>query len=154
MFESRYHTVPANADNEGTCSAGLCWIRIPDDSSSAQERLSVLFFIVMMWCLQPFGWQAFAISEKRFFILDSAKGLYSPSAYFVSYVLSSKALHNKIATKAQSSLLQLLLLLRFVGLLSSRKSGGQQIAPQSKGKSCHFSVTGFPPLLVFKFQEL
>ena len=49
----------------------------------------MLFFIVMMWCLQPFGWQAFAVSEKRFFILDSAKGLYSPSAYFVAYVLSS-----------------------------------------------------------------
>ena len=52
--------------------------------------------MVMMWCLQPFGWQAFAISEKRFFILDSAKGLYSPSAYFVAYVLSSALLASRL----------------------------------------------------------
>lgn len=71
-------------------SAGLCWIRIPNDSSSGQERLSMLFFAIMLFCLTPFGWQAFALAEKRFFVLDSAKGLYSPSAYFVSYVLSSK----------------------------------------------------------------
>jgi hypothetical protein len=74
--------------------SGLCWIRIPDDSSSAQERLSLLFFAVMMFCMIPFGWQAFPLAEKRFFVLDSAKDLYSPSAYFAAYVLSS-TLHIK-----------------------------------------------------------
>lgn len=92
LYQLRNPAIAANrllTSNMVGLIVGLCWIRIPNDSSSGQERLSMLFFAIMLFCLTPFGWQAFALAEKRFFVLDSAKGLYSPSAYFVSYVLSN-----------------------------------------------------------------
>lgn len=39
--------------------------------------------------MTPFGFMAFPIADKRFYILDSTRGLYTPSAYTVAYILSS-----------------------------------------------------------------
>ena len=72
------------------CCAGLVWIRLPDNGNSAQQRLSLIFFCLMMFTMTPFGYMAFPIADKRFFLLDSAKGLYAPSAYFMAYVTSSE----------------------------------------------------------------
>ena len=49
-----------------------------------------MFFVLMMFCMVPFSYMAFPAADKRFFKMDSAKGLYSPSAYFVSYQCGSE----------------------------------------------------------------
>ena len=70
---------------------GLVWIRLPNDANSAQQRLSLIFFCLMMYSMVPFAYMAFPAADKRFFKLDSAKGLYSPSAYFLAYNVASKS---------------------------------------------------------------
>ena len=68
---------------------GLVWIRLNDDGNSAQERLALLFFAIVMFCMTPFGFMAFPIADKRFYIMDSTRGLYTPSAYTAAYITSS-----------------------------------------------------------------
>lgn len=48
-----------------------------------------------MFCMTPFAYMAFPLADKRFFILDSQRGLYMPSAYFAGYMISSECLEHQ-----------------------------------------------------------
>ena len=64
--------------------AGLVYIRLPDNATSAQPRASTIFFILMLNAITPISYMAFYNSDKRFFEMDSANGLYAPSAYYMA----------------------------------------------------------------------
>ena len=61
---------------------GLVYIRLPENASSAQPRTSTIFFMLMLNAVTPMSYMAFYVADRRFFLLDSANGLYSPSAYY------------------------------------------------------------------------
>lgn len=62
-------------------SPGLVYIRQPDNATSASSRLAALFFLTFVFQMSPFSYMSFYFSDRRFFIKDSANGLYAPSAY-------------------------------------------------------------------------
>lgn len=61
--------------------AGLVYIRLPDNANSSSSRLAALFFLTMIFQMTPFSYMTFYFSDRRFFLKDSANGLYAPSAY-------------------------------------------------------------------------
>ncbi|KAK9808556.1 hypothetical protein WJX73_008341 [Symbiochloris irregularis] len=64
--------------------AGLVYIRLPDNPTSAQPRASTIFFMLMLNAITPISYMAFYNSDKRFFEMDSANGIYSASAYYAA----------------------------------------------------------------------
>ncbi|KAK9790760.1 hypothetical protein WJX73_006620 [Symbiochloris irregularis] len=66
--------------------AGLVYIRLPDNATSAQPRASTIFFLLMLNAITPISYMAFYVSDRKFFKMDSANGLYAPSAYYLSTV--------------------------------------------------------------------
>lgn len=64
-----------------TFSSGLVYIRLPDNANSSSSRLAALFFLTMIFQMTPFSYMTFYFSDRRFFLKDSANGLYAPSAY-------------------------------------------------------------------------
>lgn len=66
--------------------AGLVYIRLPDNANSASSRLAALFFLTLIFQMTPFSYMSFYFADRRFFIRDSANGLYAPSAYQLAAV--------------------------------------------------------------------
>ena len=64
--------------------AGLVYIRLPDNATSAGPRTSTIFFMIMLNALTPISYMAFYVADRRFFQMDSANGLYAPSAYYMA----------------------------------------------------------------------
>ena len=62
-------------------SAGLVYIRLPDNGNTSSQRLASMFFLTMIFQMTPFSYMSFYFSDRRFFLKDSANGLYAPSAY-------------------------------------------------------------------------
>jgi hypothetical protein len=65
---------------------GLVYIRLPDNANSASSRLAALFFLTLIFQMTPFSYMSFYFADRRFFIRDSANGLYAPSAYQLAAV--------------------------------------------------------------------
>ena len=69
--------------------AGLVYIRLADNAETASPRLATLFFSTMLFLMNPFSYMSFFLADRRFFLLDSANGLYAPSAYHLAAVTAS-----------------------------------------------------------------
>lgn len=53
--------------------------------------MSTLYFATMLFLMNPFSYMSFFLSDRRFFVMDSANGLYAPSAYHVATVTASES---------------------------------------------------------------
>lgn len=69
--------------------AGVVFINLPEGSSSTQQRLALLFFMLLLYQLMPFCFMSFYVADRRFFQADVAADLYAPSAYYLAAVSAS-----------------------------------------------------------------
>lgn len=69
---------------------GLVYIRLPDNATSSQPRTSTIFFAQMINAVSPMSYMAFYATDRHFFRLDSANGLYAPSAYYLAAVTAGE----------------------------------------------------------------
>lgn len=70
--------------------AGLVFISQPEGAASTQQRLALLFFMLLLYQLMPFCFMSFYVADRRFFQADIAADLYAPSAYYLAAVTASK----------------------------------------------------------------
>ena len=59
-------------------------------NTSVEERLALLFFVQLLYELLPFCYMSFYVADRRFFAADVANGLYHPSAYYLSAIVSGQ----------------------------------------------------------------
>ena len=71
--------------------AGLVFDSLPEGAASTQERLALLFFMLLLFQLMPFCFMSFFVADRRFYQADVAAGLYAPSAYYLAAVTASES---------------------------------------------------------------
>ena len=59
-------------------------------NSFVEERLALLFFVLLLYELLPFCYMSFYVADRRFFAADIANGLYHPSAYYCAAIVSGE----------------------------------------------------------------
>jgi ATP-binding cassette, subfamily G (WHITE), member 2 len=59
-----------------------------DGPESVAKRLSLLFFLLLLFELLPFCYMSFYVSDRKFFAADVASDLYHPSAYYLAAVVA------------------------------------------------------------------
>ena len=72
------------------CTPGLVFNELPAGADSTQQRLALLFFVLLLYQLLPFCFMSFFSADRQFFIKDIAAELYAPSAYYLAAVSSSE----------------------------------------------------------------
>jgi hypothetical protein len=71
--------------------AGLVFHDLPDTATSTRARLSVIFYVLLVFQLLPFSFMSFFVADRSFFLADVTTNLYTPSAYFVANSLASES---------------------------------------------------------------
>ena len=69
--------------------AGLVFDSLPEGAASTEQRLALLFFMLLLYQLMPFCFMSFYVADRRFFQADVAADLYAPSAYYLAAVSAS-----------------------------------------------------------------
>ena len=72
--------------------AGLVFDSLPEGAASTEQRLALLFFMLLLYQLMPFCFMSFYVADRRFFQADVAADLYAPSAYYLAAVSASALL--------------------------------------------------------------
>ena len=70
--------------------AGLVFHDLSNAATSSRARLSVIFYVLLLFQLLPFSFMSFFVADRKFFLADVTTNLYTPSAYFVAASLASE----------------------------------------------------------------
>ena len=70
--------------------AGLVFFSLGLANAYVQERLALLFFVLLLYELLPFCYMSFYVADRRFFAADIANGLYHPSAYYCAAIVAGE----------------------------------------------------------------
>ena len=65
---------------------------LPDTANSTRARLSVIYYVLLVFQLLPFSFMSFFVADRNFFFADVKTNLYTPSAYFAATSLASGSL--------------------------------------------------------------
>ena len=76
--------------------AGLVFDSLPEGAASTEQRLALLFFMLLLYQLMPFCFMSFYVADRRFFQADVAADLYAPSAYYLAAVSASAFLSHPL----------------------------------------------------------
>ena len=80
--------------------AGLVFDSLPEGAASTEQRLALLFFMLLLYQLMPFCFMSFYVADRRFFQADVAADLYAPSAYYLAAVSASAFLSHPLSDPA------------------------------------------------------
>ncbi|KAK9834135.1 hypothetical protein WJX81_001128 [Elliptochloris bilobata] len=69
--------------------AGLTFFDLGEAPQDTFQRLSALFFIMLLFELLPFCYMSFYVADRQFFAADVAAGLYHTSAYYLAHTLAA-----------------------------------------------------------------
>ena len=73
-------------------AAGLVFYDLDDGPAAAFQRMSVLYFTMLLFELLPFCYMSFYVWDRKFFLSDRASDLYSTSAYYMAHMAGSECL--------------------------------------------------------------
>lgn len=73
-------------------AAGLVFYDLDDGGAAAFQRMSVLYFTMLLFELLPFCYMSFYVWDRKFFLGDRASDLYSTSAYYMAHMAASECL--------------------------------------------------------------
>jgi hypothetical protein len=78
-------------------AAGLVFYDLDDGPAAAFQRMSVMYFTMLLFELLPFCYMSFYVWDRKFFLSDRASDLYSTSAYYMAHMAASESLSTSLA---------------------------------------------------------